>query len=112
MEFNGDETETVAEKKEALDRQMRDAYEALYTAGCSDLTWVDLTAHMKAIAHSVDGAGLAGEHPVVFKTRLKQEDADTIDWKSKETLDFNEIWETLILNTRWRNELAELEQGN
>jgi hypothetical protein len=91
VEFNGDEVETVAEKKEALDRKMRDAYEALYTAGCDDLTWVDLTAHMKAVAFSVDGAGPAGEHPVVFETRLKREDAGTTDWENMETLDFNEM---------------------
>ncbi len=37
MEFNGDELATVALKKVALDRQMRDAYEAFYAAACAEL---------------------------------------------------------------------------
>lgn len=48
---------------------------------------------------------------VVFKTKLVRDVADTIDWANKESLDFNEIWDTLLLNPRWREELKDLEDG-
>ena len=47
---------------------------------------------------------------VVFKTRLQREAANEIDWANKEGLDFNDIWDTLLLNPAWRKELAELKQ--
>jgi hypothetical protein len=111
LEFNGDELQTVAVKKAALDRRMRDAYEVFFAAGCDELFWVDLTAIQLGFAK----VGMMGEsvakHIPTFKTRLTREDADAIDWVNKDALDFNEIWNALILNTRWRRELAEIEQG-
>jgi hypothetical protein len=109
LEFNGDELETVSLKKAALDERMRDAYEALYTAGCKDLAQVDLASYQDALV-KVSMMGETIPRPsIVFKTRLKRDVADTIDWADKESLDFDEIWDTLLLNPRWRDELREAE---
>jgi hypothetical protein len=48
---------------------------------------------------------LPTEHGTVFRTKLRREVADTVDWTNKEDLDFNQIWETIILNVRWKSEL-------
>ena len=101
MEFNGDELPSVAAQKAAMDHEMRDIYEALYTAECEDLREVHISGRAKA----VDGrVGIA--HAIVFKTKLVRNRADDVDWAEKEALDFNEIWETMLLNVRWRRELA------
>ncbi len=101
IEINGDEYEDVAKNKAELDRWMRDAYEAVFTAG-HELTEVTISARMKA----VDGrTGIT--HAVVYRTRLKKEAAEGIDWAAKESLDFNGIWDTLLLNRRWREALGE-----
>ena len=101
IEINGDEYEDVAKNKAELDRWMRDAYEAVFTAG-HELTEVTISARMKA----VDGrTGIT--HAVVYRTRLKKETAEGIDWASRDSLDFNEIWDTLLLNRRWREALGE-----
>lgn len=106
VEFNGDEFDTVAEKKATLDRQMSDAYEGMFTAGCEDLAQIDLTARAMAVASGGQGSGAVFQTlATVFKTRLKREVADNVDWSSKDLLDFNEIWETLLLNVRWQREL-------
>ena len=105
VEFNGDELETVAKKKAALDAQMQDAYEALYSAGCEDLAQVDLTARSMAVAIGGIEGGVVQSLAVVYKTRLTREAADTVDWSSEDSLDFNEIWETLLLNVRWKKEI-------
>lgn len=105
VEFNGDELETVAEKKAALDTQMQDAYEALYAAGCEDLAQVDLTARSMAVAVGGIEGGVVQSLAAVYKTRLTREVADKVDWSSKDSLDFNDIWETLLLNVRWKKEL-------
>ena len=107
LEFNGDEFETVALKKAALDARMRDAYEALYTAGCEDLAQVDLASYQVALV-KVSMMGETIPRPsIVFKTRLKRGVADTIDWADKDSLIFDDIWDTLLLNPRWRDELRE-----
>lgn len=100
IEINGDEYEDVAKNKAELDRWMRDAYEAVFTAG-HELTEVTISARMKA----VDGrTGIT--QAVVYRTRLKKETAEGIDWAAKDSLDFNEIWDTLLLNRRWREALG------
>ena len=39
--------------------------------------------------------------------------AVTVDWTNKEAIDFNEIWDTVLLNTIWKRELeAEAGGGN
>jgi hypothetical protein len=112
LEFNGDELETVTLKKAALNRQMRDAYEALFTAGCEDLAQADLASYQNALV-KVSMMGETIPRPsIVFKTRLKRDIADSVVWADKESLDFDEIWDVLLLNPRWRDELRELEDGN
>ena len=112
LEFNGDELETVPLRKAALDRQMRDAYEALFTAGCEDLAQADLASYQNALV-KVSTMGETKPLPsIVFKTRLKRDIADTVVWADKESLDFDQIWDVLLLNPRWRDELRELEGGN
>ena len=105
VEFRGDELKTIAERKAALDRQMADAYAAVFGAGCEDLKWVDLAGLQKAIAK----AGMMGDpampHVPVFKTRMTAEEAKEVDWGNRHSLDFKEIWNTLLLNPRWRQEL-------
>ena len=101
MEFNGDEFPSVAAKEAAMDREMRDIYEALYTADCEDLREVHISGRAKA----VDGrVGIA--HAIVFKTKLVRDRAVDVDWAGREALDFNEIWDTMLLNVRWHRELA------
>ena len=104
IDFNGDEFNAVAPNKEALDLQMRDAYETFYTAGCEDLAVVQLNARMRIYAPDSRRA-LPTEHGTVFRTKLSREVADTVDWANKEVLDFNEVWDTVILNIRWKKEL-------
>lgn len=107
LEFLGNEQGTVTQKKAALDSQMRDAYDALFNSGCDQLAWVDLTGIQRAIVK----VGQMGETiPVpapVFKTRLKRAEADSVDWANKGALDFNQIWDELLLNIRWRDALRE-----
>lgn len=105
IEFRGDELKTVAEKKAALDRQMADAYAAIFGAGCEDIKWVDLAGLQKAIVK----VGMMGDPAMpqvpVFKTRMTAEEAKEVDWDNRDSIDFNEIWKTLLLNPRWRQEL-------
>ena len=105
VEFRGDELKTIAERKAALDRQMADAYAAVFGAGCEDLKWVDLAGLQKAIAK----VGMMGDPAMpqvpVFKTRMTADEAKEIDWDNRHSLDFSEIWKELLLNPRWREEL-------
>jgi hypothetical protein len=104
IEYNGDEAATVAEKKAGIDSHMRDAYEILFNAGCDELTQVDIGARMVAT-----GAGVIGPMTqtlaVVFKTRMQSDDAAAINWADKDTIDFSQVWNELLLNRRWRDEL-------
>jgi hypothetical protein len=111
LEFNGDELETIPLRKAALDRQMRDAYEALFTAGCEDLAQADLASYQNALV-KVSMMGETIPRPsIVFKTRMKRDTADSVVWADKESLNFDEIWDVLLINPRWRDELRELEGG-
>jgi hypothetical protein len=109
IEFNGDERANVPQKKARLDVQMRDAFEAFYRAGCADLQEVHIAVRMVAL-----GAGVIGPMTqtlaAVFKTKLKPDVAETIDWDNKDNLDFNEIWDTMLLHTRWRKALREYQE--
>jgi hypothetical protein len=109
-EFNGDEFETILEKKISLDTHMRVAYQALFTSGCDELNWVDITAIAKALTQPGYYGKVVSTPVVVFKTRMKMEVAETVDWSNAKTLDFNEIWDNLLLNPSWAKELRELEQ--
>ena len=96
IEFNGDEYETTAEKKAGLDLMMREMYHVLYASGY-DLTEATMSAIMMGTTHrNVGGASTA---PItVYKTRLKRDAAESIDWDDKENLDFNEIWDTILFS--------------
>ena len=105
VEFRGDELQTVAERKAALDRQMIDAYAAIFGAGCEDLKWVDLSGLQRAIVKVGMMGDPASPQVPVFKTRMTAEDAEEVDWDNRHSLDFSEIWNTLLLNPRWREDL-------
>ena len=101
IEINGDEFQDVTKNKAELDRWMRDAYEAVFTAGY-DLTDATISARMRAI----DGrTGVT--QAVVYRTRLGKDVAEGIDWAAKDSIDFNEIWDILLLNRRRREALGE-----
>ena len=106
LEFVVNDSEIIAEKKADMDLQMRDAYERLYTAGCADLAQVDLSGRAMTLGSQVGrGGGILKSPVVVYKTKLEKGEADAIDWADKESLDFNEIWDEVLLNPRWREEL-------
>ena len=108
VEFNGDELETVVMKKAALDGQMRDTYDALFNSGCDELVQVDLTGIQEALTTREIGFSVVTP-VVVFKTRLALDVAGGVDWANKQDLNFNEIWNQLLINPRWRKELLEAE---
>ncbi len=105
IEINGDEYDTTTLKKAELDKLMRDTYELIYTTGY-EVTEVAITAIMDGVRHkNIGGASI---QPVqAFRSRLRGDAAATVDWANKENLDFNEIWENVLLNTAWKRELAE-----
>ncbi len=107
VEFRGDELETVTERKAALDRQMIDAYAAIFGAGCEELKWVDLSGLQRAIVKVGMMGDPASPQVPVFKTRMTAEEAEEVDWDNRHSLDFSEIWKELLLNPRWRDELKE-----
>ena len=111
LEFNGEELETTLLKKEALDRQMRDAYEVIYSAGCDELVQVDLTVLQKEFVQIEMMGSSAAKSVIIYKTSLKREVADSVDWELKESLDFNEIWRVLLFNVTWNKELRALKAG-
>ena len=109
IEFNGDEYETTGQKKAGLDLLMREMYHVLYASGY-DLAEATMSAVMMGTAHrNVGGASTA---PItVYKTRLKRDAAEEIDWGDKENLDFNEIWDTILFSPEWRRLLREESGG-
>ena len=104
--FNGDEFKEVVVKKNRLDLQMRDAYDSLFNAGCADLSEVSITAIQKEITTREIGSSMLLP-VVVFKTTLRKAQADEVDWKNKDNIDFNEVWRQLVLNPRWRKAIRE-----
>ena len=110
IEINGDEYDTTTTKKAELDKLMRDTYELLYTTGY-EVTEVAITAIMTGVVRPIIGSVAEGRIQV-FRSRLRGDAASTVDWANKESLDFNEIWETVLLNVLWKRELAaEAEAG-
>ena len=103
IEFNGDEYDTTTQKKSELDKLMRDTYEVIFTSG-HDVAEVTMAAIMiGTIRRSVGGTA---EGPIsVYKTRFKREYAEGLDWADKESIDFNEVWDTLTLNPAWKRDL-------
>ena len=110
IEFNGDdEYETTGQKKAGLDLLMREMYHVLYASGY-DIAEATMSAVMMGTAHrNVGGASTA---PItVYKTRLKRDAAEEIDWDDKQNLDFNEIWDTILFSPEWRRLLREESGG-
>ena len=105
VEFNGDDRGEVAEKKASLDLWMTAAYDLFYNSGCDELTQVDLSGYGEALGRPPIGPTVIS-HAIVFKTRMKKADADGVDWANQESLDFDEIWDTQLINVRWGRELA------
>jgi hypothetical protein len=105
IEINGDEYDTTTLKKAELDKLMRDTYELIYTTGY-EVTEVAITAIMDGVRHAT-AKSASIERIQVFRSRLRGDVALTVDWANKESLDFNDIWETMLLNTAWKRELAE-----
>ena len=105
VEFNGDDRGGVADKKASLDGWMTEAYDLFYNSGCDELTQVDLSGYGEALGRPPIGPTVIS-HAIVFKTRMKKADADAVDWANKDSLDFDEIWDTQIINVRWGRELA------
>ena len=101
VEFNGDEYETIVEEFRTINVWMADAYADLFTSG-RDVAEGHMSARMQVI-------GRQGTSPnsIVYKTRLKREDAERIDWANRANVDFREIWDVLILNPTWRQALTE-----
>ncbi len=101
VEFNGDEFETITEEFRTINAWMADAYADLFTSGL-DVAEGHMSARMQVI-------GRQGTSPnsIVYKTRLKREDAEGIDWANKDSVDFRGIWDVLILNPTWRQALTE-----
>ena len=110
IDFNGDEFHSMLIKKTRLDLQMRDAYDALYNAGCADLGEVSITAIQKEVTTREIGPSIVLPI-VVFKTKMTKVQADEVDWANKDSIDFNEVWRVEVLNPRWRKELKELQGG-
>ena len=103
IELNGDEYESIVQRKEELDNLMRDTYHVLYASGYH-IVEATISAVMMGKSHRRKSV----QAPVtVYKTRLKQAAAEGIEWDDKEDLDFNEIWDTLLLSPTWKNELKE-----
>jgi hypothetical protein len=112
LEFNGEELETTLLKKEAIDRQMRDAYEVLCSAGCDELVQVDLAALQKEFVQIEMMGSSAAKSVIIFKTSLRREVADSVDWELKESLGFNEIWRVILFNITCNKELRALKNGD
>ena len=107
IELNGDEYTSIVQRKEELDKLMRDTYHVLYASGYQ-LVEATISAVMMGKSHRRKSI----QAPVtVYKTRLKQAAAEGIDWDDKEDLDFNEIWDTLLLSPTWKSELKEAQGG-
>ena len=105
IEINGDEYDTTTKKKAELDILMRDTYELIYTTGY-EVTEVAITAVMNGVVHHT--ANAASVKPIqAFRSRLRGDAAATVDWANKDSLDFNEIWDNVLLNTAWKREMAE-----
>ncbi len=107
IEMNGDEYESIVQRKEELDKLMRDTYHVLYASGYQ-LVEATISAVMMGMSHRRKSV----QAPItVYKTRLKRDAAEGIDWDDKENLDFNEIWDTLLLSPTWKTELKEAQGG-
>jgi hypothetical protein len=104
IEFNGDDHGGVFEKKASVDLWMREAYNVLFTSGCDLLSLVEISGYGAALGrHPIGPAALSWA--ITFKTKMTKDVAETVDWEAREELDFDDVWETMILNYRWEQAL-------
>lgn len=104
IEFNGDDHGGVFEKKASVDLWMREAYNALFTSGCDMLSLVEISGYGAALGrHPIGPAALSWA--ITFKTRMTKDVAEGVDWENRDSLDFGEIWDVMILNFRWEQAL-------
>ena len=105
IEINGDEYDSTTQKKAELDKLMRDTYEIIYGTGY-EVTEVAITAVMNGLVRPIVGGAVTARLQA-FRSRLRADVAEKVDWDNKESLDFNEIWETVLLNKTWKREISE-----
>ena len=84
---------------------MRDTYEIIYGTGY-EVTEVAITAVMNGLVRPIVGGAVTARLQA-FRSRLRADVAEKVDWDNKESLDFNEIWETVLLNKTWKREISE-----
>ncbi len=107
IELNGDEYESIVQRKEELDKLMRDTYHVLYASGY-DIMEATISAVMMGRSYRRQSV----QAPItVFKTRLKRAVAEDVDWSDKENLDFNEIWDVALLSPAWKRDLQAAQDG-
>ncbi len=104
IEFNGDDHGGVFEKKASVDLWMRETYNVLFNSGCDMLSLVEISGYGAALGrHPIGPAALSWA--ITFKTRMTKDVAEGVDWENRESLDFGEIWDVMILNFRWEQAL-------
>ncbi len=104
IEFNGDDHGGVFEKKASVDLWMRETYNALFNSGCDMLSLVEISGYGAALGrHPIGPAALSWA--ITFKTRMTKDVAEGVDWEDRDSLDFGEIWDVMILNFRWEQAL-------
>jgi len=104
IEFNGDDHGGVFEKKASVDLWMRETYNVLFNSGCDMLSLVEISGYGAALGrHPIGPAALSWA--ITFKTRMTKDVAEGVDWENRDSLDFGEIWDVMILNFRWEQAL-------
>ena len=104
IEFNGDDHGGVFEKKASVDLWMKETYNVLFNSGCDMLSLVEISGYGAALGrHPIGPAALSWA--ITFKTRMTKDVAEGVDWENRDSLDFGEIWDVMILNFRWEQAL-------
>ncbi len=104
IEFNGDDHGGVFEKKASVDLWMKETYNVLFNSGCDMLSLVEISGYGAALGrHPIGPAALSWA--ITFKTRMTKDVAEGVDWGNRDSLDFGEIWDVMILNFRWEQAL-------
>lgn len=73
---------------------------------------MDLAALQKEFVQIEMMGSSAAKSVIIFKTSLRREVADSVDWELKESIDFNEIWRVILFNITWNKELRALKNGD
>ena len=82
--FNIDEVESLAVKRRDIEEQMWDAYRALFTSPAGNtITDAIMTGQALHSGHMGIGAKIVKGLVVIYKTRVTQDQAATIDWNTR-----------------------------